>query len=322
MILTVKIRHNSDFRDELKKARLVADYALKHKATTSKSVSHFGLKSAISNQILKKYSTNKKIKKINRPVNLIIPNQAIQLIDKKIVGINTTGLQQKEIYIPCLKLTLPTEFIRYNFSKINQIEIGPEWAYISGTIEEPETKTEEKALGVDLNTTKHCAVVSIPSTGKVYKLGKSAEFIHLKYKNIRKDLQEKKKHRKLKTIRRRESNIIRDLNHKISREIVNLALENGCCIHLENLKGIRNNKKHKRSFNYSLSSWAYFQLRLFIEYKSKKSGVKVVLKSPRHTSQRCSRCKTLGIRNGKDFYCRKCGHTDHADANAGFNIAA
>jgi len=308
MILTIKIKHGANLSSELEKAKMVAGFALKSGSKSSKDVKHLGLKSAISNQILKKYSSNKKLKRISR-VKLTVPSQSIK-VDKD------------ELSIPCLDLRIPTFYFRYNFTKINQIELDKTFAFVTGDVKEPELITQERYLGVDLNTKGHCAVVGIPHTGEVIKLGKKALHIHTKYKNIRKKLQGQKKYRKLNQIKRRESNIVRDLNHKISKKIVLTAKENKCSIKLENLKGIRNNKKQARSFKYSLSSWSYYQLLLIISYKAKKFGVGVGLIAPAYTSKKCSRCGTIGTRKDKSFMCPACGHVDHADANAAFNIAS
>jgi putative transposase len=310
MILTYKIKHNRNFSIELNKAIKIANFAIKNRTLSSKNVKHFGLKSIISNQILKKYSRNRKCKTINS-VKLTIPNQGIS-VNKEL----------RTIRIICLNLIINYKF-NNNFIKINQIEIDKKYCYVSCLFENNKEIKTNNYLGIDLNTTSHCAVIANKKTGKVIKLGKQANHIHLKYKNIRKKLQKKGTNYQLKQIKNREQNIIKDLNHKISRKIVNLAKENNCGIKLENLINIRENRNNKtqHSFKYSLNSWSFYQLKQMIEYKSKILGIPVIYIDPHYTSQRCSRCGLIGNRNDKGFRCDSCGHVDHADSNAAFNIA-
>ena len=308
MILTYKVKHGKDFLDELRKAKQVADFAVINHSSSSKDVKHIGLKAVIANQILRKYGRNKNIKRV-KSVKLIVPNQGIK-VDK----------ENRTIHIPSLKFSFEYQFSD-SFDKVNQIEIGSEYVYVSVSIPEKEPLQINKYIGVDLNTTGHIAVAANPETGKILKLGKEAEHIHNKYKAIRKDLQKQGKYKKVKTIKNRESRIVRDLNHKISKKIVETAIEANTGIKLELLKGIRNNKKHSKSFNYSLNSWSFYQLQKFIEYKAKLQGIPVVYIEPAYTSKSCSICGHIGERNDKQFKCSYCGHVDHADVNAAFNIA-
>jgi len=308
MILTYKVRHNRDFSHELQLAHKVAEFALRTRSRSSKDVKHIGLKSMIANQILRKYSKDKKLKCVRRVV-LAVPNQGIH-VDK----------ENQQINIPCLKLDLNYQF-RNDFKKINQIEVNKDYAFISVTIDEPLTRKVDGYIGVDRNTTGHIAVVGNPLTGKVLKLGKSAEYIHKKYKNIRRGLQKKGKYGLVKKIKHRESDIVRDLNHKISRKIVDTADKNNTGIKLEDIKQIRKHVKSRRGFRYSLNSWSYYQLEQMISYKAKLLGIPVEYIEPAYTSQNCSRCGHLGNRDKKKFKCSSCGHVDHADSNASFNIA-
>jgi putative transposase len=162
-------------------------------------------------------------------------------------------------------------------------------------------------------------VASAPN-GKVIKLGKQAPHIHKKYKSLRSSLQRQKLYRKLKQTKGKETRKVKDINHKISKQIVQFAKDNKCGIKLERLTGIRHNKKNSKSFRYILNSWSYYQLDTMIAYKAILQGIPVQYIDPSYTSQLCCRCGQLGKRNGKKFSCANYNHSDHADVNASFNI--
>jgi putative transposase len=223
LILTYKVRHDRDFSEELRKAKQVADHAVRYRTFTSKDVKHIGLKSMIANQILRKYGRNKTIKKA-RNVNLIVPSQG-----------NKADQENRIIIVACLKLVLSYQFPQ--FEKVNQIEVDEEYAYVS--VPEKEIVEPKHYVGVDLNATGHAAVVGDPKSGRVWKLGKQCQHVHKKYKNIRRRLQRLGKYGMVKKIKDRESRIVRDINHKISRKIVQIAETSGSGIKLEDLKGQR-----------------------------------------------------------------------------------
>jgi len=308
MILTYKLRHNRNFNDELKKAFAVAEFAVKNpKCRSSAAVKDIGLKSAISNQILKKYGNQKNIKKV-RNVNLVVPGQSIK-VDR----------ENRTIRVVPLKLTLKYQFPE--FEKVNQVEVDAEYVYVACTVKESPEMIPQQFIGVDRNTTGHVAVMANPDTGKIEKLGKKAIHIHRKYSAIRKHLQKQGKFRQVKQIKDRESRIVKDLNHKISRKMVNMAKDQNAALVFEDLSGIRKTRKQHRSFRYALNSWSFYQLQQFVEYKATLLGVPVLYVDPAYTSQNCSHCGMRGQRQGKKFKCPVCGHVDHADVNAAFNIA-
>lgn len=121
-----------------------------------------------------------------------------------------------------------------------------------------------------------------------------------------------------------ESYFHRDVNHCISKKIVEKAKRSGCSIILEDLKNIRSRMKARKSQRSRMHSWSFFQLRRFITYKSKLAGIPVIVINPKNTSRRCSACGHTEKANRKsqsEFVCHACGFMCNADYNASLNIS-
>ena len=189
-----------------------------------------------------------------------------------------------------------------------------------------ETNTIEcngfETLGVDLGILVP-AVGVVASTGrtKFFGNGRQNKYVRRKYKELRKNLGKAKKLNAIKKINNKESRIMRDINHKISRDIVNFAVGNNCgTINLENLSGIRQTSKAGGKNKANLHTWTFFELSIFIEYKAYALGIKVNYIDPKYTSQECPLCNARNKTNSREYKC-SCGYKTHRDRLGALNIA-
>ena len=110
--------------------------------------------------------------------------------------------------------------------------------------------------------------------------------------------------------------------------MVAAAKAQGRGIALESLKGLGAKTGRRtvgRELKARLGNWGFAQLRAFIEYKSRRAGVRVVAVDAAYTSQTCSACGDCREENRPErheFRCLHCGHSSCADLNAAKNIAA
>jgi IS605 OrfB family transposase len=125
--------------------------------------------------------------------------------------------------------------------------------------------------------------------------------------------------RRLKKMSGREKRFIREQNHVITSKLASMPYN---VLVLEDLKGVSKNKRKGKRLNKHLSSWPFYQLQTFLEYKAEAYGKKVEYVDARYTSQICSSCgdRTSGNRCAGKYRCRVCGYNGYADLNAAINI--
>jgi IS605 OrfB family transposase len=229
------------------------------------------------------------------------------------------------------RLVLPTVYGEYQGRRFDRIKGQADLVYRGGkfflhaTVEVPEEAPIEPEdwLGVDLGIVN----LATDSDGEDFS-GDRVEEVRRKYRGRRRGLNRKgtkSARRRLRKVRKRESNFRRDENHRISKAIVARAKATGRGIVLEDLEGITGRVSVRREQRARLKGWAFDQLRRFIEYKARLAGVPVLYVDPADTSRTCAECghcEKANRRSRDHFECRHCGHSDRADANAARNIRA
>ncbi|MGO1820210.1 MAG: RNA-guided endonuclease InsQ/TnpB family protein, partial [Senegalia sp. (in: firmicutes)] len=217
---------------------------------------------------------------------------------------------------------------KYKLGKLSIYNKNGNWyAAISITILDKKIEANN-TMGIDIGL-RQLAVVSILNEDKKeidrkFFNGKEVGYIRRRFKALRKELGQAKKLKKIKEIANKEQNYIKDKNHKISRQIVDLAVQERVgIIVMENLKNIRDRAKSIKQADRNINSWTFYQLQQSIEYKAKKEGIKVKYISPKYTSQKCSKCSEIEKKNRKkNLYTCECGNRIHSDLNAARNISS
>ena len=129
---------------------------------------------------------------------------------------------------------------------------------------------------------------------------------------------------RLRQLAGKEARFQRQINHEISKRLIQKAKQQRKALALEDLKGIRERVTVRRSQRRQRASWAFQQLRLFVSYKAQREGVRVVLIAPRNTSRTCrasGHCEKDNRKTQGRFLCEKCGYQINADVNAAVNIS-
>ena len=193
-------------------------------------------------------------------------------------------------------------------------------AQIVYNVAEPELKSDGNVMGVDLGI--KCPAVSYCSDGSVkfYGNGRKNKYLRRHYAYLRKKLQKSKKMSAIERINNKEQRIMKDIDHKLSHDIVQTAVaHNVKLIKLEQLSNVCSTTRKSRKNNHSLHTWSFYRLAQFIEYKAKLAGISVEYVNPAYTSQTCPICGSVHHANDRNYTC-ECGFHIHRDLLGAMNI--
>jgi hypothetical protein len=128
--------------------------------------------------------------------------------------------------------------------KLCKSKKGIWYALISVSMEVPDAGSVKGWIGVDRGQ-NNIAVAALPKGfGKFFKAGRVKQ-LRRQFQKTRKALQSAKKLKVVKRLEQRERRIMTHINHVISKELVQFALDFGMGLRFEDLSGIRQTSKQR-----------------------------------------------------------------------------
>ncbi|MCR5773165.1 MAG: transposase, partial [Butyrivibrio sp.] len=193
--------------------------------------------------------------------------------------------------------------------------------YIPVTYDIEETNISDICNVVGIDRGINFVIATYDSKHKsVFVNGKAIKQKRVHYSKLRKELQMRQTssaRRRLKAIGQRENRWMSNVNHQISKALVDSNPQHTLFV-LEDLTGIRNATEHVRTKDrYVSASWSFYDLERKLVYKATQNQSTVIKVDPRYTSQCCPSCGYIEKANRDKkihlFACKYCGYKSNDD---------
>ena len=264
-----------------------------------------------------------------RPQADLVRNRDYSFVnDGQVLSINTLGKRTKctfegEHFFEYLDGS-------YDLGTAKLVELKGLWYLhvpVTKIVEDFQKESVRHVVGIDRGL--RFLTVSYDEQGKTeFVSGRKIATKRHKFQEVRKQLQSKgtkAAKRRLKAISGRENRWMSDMNHQISKTLVQKYGKDTLFV-LEDLTGVsfeENNLSKNAKRNYDLRSWAFYQLEQFLTYKAHENRSEVLKVSARYTSQRCPKCGTIHKESRdhhKHLYSCQCGYKSNDDRIGAMNI--
>ena len=197
---------------------------------------------------------------------------------------------------------------------------------VTKEVEQPEFKSSH-VVGIDRGL-RQLLTVYDEKGQTTFVNGKSILQKRRHFKRLRTQLQSKNTKsakRRLEAIGKRESRWMSDVNHCLSKTLVN-RYDSGTIFTLEDLTNVTFDTTLKRAKKdrYEHHSWAFYDFEQKLIYKAFNNGSKVISCDAHYTSQRCPKCGFIDSKNRDktkhEFCCQACSYRTNDDRAAAMNI--
>ena len=265
----------------------------------------------------------------SRPQADLVRNRDYSFVDDgQTLSINTLGKRTKCTF----EGEHFSEYLdgSWNLGTAKLVELKGLWYLhipITKSVEDFQKENVRHVVGIDRGL--RFLTVSYDEQGKTeFISGRKVATKRHKFQEVRRQLQSKgtkSAKRKLKAISGRENRWMSDVNHQISKTLVEKYGKDTLFV-LEDLTGVsfeESNLSRTVKQKYDLRSWSFYQLEQFLTYKAHENRSEVLKVSAKYTSQRCPKCGT--IHNGnrdhhRHLYSCQCGYRSNDDRIGAMNI--